>query len=124
MDDLAFGLQITVLGMGIVFGVLILLWLLLTLALRLERRAQRPSVAGPASQGPRAEGAVRPAGTPPDLDPALAAAVTVALLRHTEALRQRAAPPMRSYWPGSLLFASRWIAAGRTRQAQSWRRRR
>lgn len=115
MDDLAFGLQTTALGMGIVFGVLIVMWLLLTLVLRLERRS--PATAPPTT------GAIRVTGAP-ELDPALVAAITVAVLRHTEARRLQAAPAMRSYWPGSLLFASRWVAAGRTRQGQSWRRRR
>ena len=76
---------------------------------------------------------VAPAGVSPVLhrrppapwaDPKLIAAITVAILRHEEARRLQAAPAMRSYWPGSLLFASRWVAAGRTRQGQSWRRRR
>ncbi len=115
MDDLAFGLQTTALGMGIVFGVLVLLWLLLTLALRVERRS--PAAVAPMTGSVRVTGA-------PDLDPALVAAITVAVLRHAEARRLQAAPAMRSYWPGSLLFASRWVAAGRTRQGQSWRRRR
>jgi hypothetical protein len=57
------------------------------------------------------------------LDPALVAAITVAVIDHAEARRLQAAPAMRSYWPGSLLFASRWVSAGRTRQGQSWRRR-
>ena len=146
MDNLAFGLEITVLGMGIVFSVLILLWLLLTFALRLETRGSRhgeatppgpgaqretAAVAGPAqgmggghADGAQAGGIVRLVGAPGNLDPALVAAITVVVLRHTEALRLQAAPAMRSYWPGSLLFASRWVAAGRTRQGQSWRRRR
>ena len=51
------------------------------------------------------------------------AAITVAVLDHAEARRLQAAPAMRSYWPGSLLFASRWVASGRMRQGQSWRRR-
>jgi hypothetical protein len=57
-----------------------------------------------------------------DPDPRLVAAITVAILRHEATRRLQAAPAMRSYWPGSLLFASRWVAAGRTRQGQSWRR--
>jgi glutaconyl-CoA/methylmalonyl-CoA decarboxylase subunit delta len=135
MDDLAFGLQVSVLGMGIVFGVLALLWLLLTLALRLDARgtgrargaastvedAGELAPAAPAAHAPA--GAVRLVGAPDDLDPRLVAAITVAILRHAEARRLQAAPAMRSYWPGSLLFASRWVAAGRTRQGQSWRRR-
>jgi hypothetical protein len=112
MDDLGFGLQVTVVGFGLVLGVLATLWLLLSLALRLERRSARSAAvvteAGHAEAG--------------DLDPTLVAAISVAVLRHAEARRRQAAPEMRSYWPGSLLFASRWVGAGRTRQARSWRR--
>jgi hypothetical protein len=193
MDDLAFGLQVTILGMGIVFGLLTVLWLLLTLVLRLERRGARgaearatiqgdagrgsagdagrgagggdtgepidgaglpttvggPAAAGsptgaggspaaaspvraggavaaasPASTGgPGAPGSVRLVGAPADLDPAVVAAIGVVILRHIETRRRQAAPAMRSYWPGSLLFASRWVASGRTRQSRSWTRR-
>lgn len=148
MENLGFGLAITVVGMGSVFGLLAALWLLLTLALRLERRSQAPGgdavVAPVGSPGPAASPVVlqaadvpsgpmgaapavfpgiRLAGAPADLDPRLVAAVAVVIERHVETRRRQAAPAMRSYWPGSLLFASRWIAAGRMRQAQSWRRR-
>ena len=115
MDDLGFGLQVAVVGFGLVLGVLAALWLLLSLALRLERRSARSA----ASAAVVAEGGRAAAG---DLDPTLVAAITVAVLRHAEARRRQAAPEMRSYWPGSLLFASRWVGAGRTRQARSWRR--
>ena len=108
MDNLEFGLGVTVAGLGIVFGMLLLLWLLLSLALRLERRA---------------EPAVLDAAVDPPLDPHLIAAITVAVIRHTDALRRQAAPAMRSHAPGSLLFASHWVASGRTRQGQPWRRR-
>ena len=147
MEDLLFGLQTTVLGMGIVFGVLAILWILLTVVVKLDERSARASAAaaaaGDAAAGttvaaplPTATGTdaradadpaaatVRLVGAPDDVDPRLVAAVTVAILRHAEARRLQAAPAMRSYWPGSLLFASRWVAAGRTRQGQSWRRRR
>jgi Na+-transporting methylmalonyl-CoA/oxaloacetate decarboxylase gamma subunit len=151
--------------MGIVFGLLTVLWLLLTLVLRLERRGEdreaarteigaspavaaspavgaspeqgassnvaaslavaasqavAASVVGPGSVGPAA---VRIVGAPADLEPALVAAIGVVILRHTETRRRQAAPAMRSYWPGSLLFASRWVASGRTRQSRSWTRR-
>lgn len=165
MDDLVFGLQVTILGMGIVFGLLTVLWLLLTLVLRLERRAESRAearaaagVAGaaaraearpeaqvgatlegstgvsagdgdagpapaPAAASPVQPGSVRLLGAPADLEPALVAAIGVVILRHTETRRRQAAPAMRSYWPGSLLFASRWVASGRTRQSRSWTRR-
>ena len=127
MDNLTFGLQTSVLGIGIVFGVLVVLWLLLAAAVRLDARdaragAERPGATRPAAARP--PGTVRLSGVPGDLDPALLAAITVAILRHVETRRLQAAPAMRTYWPGSLLFASRWVAAGRTRQSQSWRRRR
>jgi Na+-transporting methylmalonyl-CoA/oxaloacetate decarboxylase gamma subunit len=133
MDDLVFWAWTTVIGMAIVFSVLALVWLLLTVLVRLdERRAARE--AGPAS-ATSVGGTDVPTDSspdsflflpdaPPDLDPRLVAAISIAVRRHEEARRLQAAPAMRSYWPGSLLFASRWVAAGRTRQGQSWRRRR
>ena len=118
--------------MAIVFTVLALVWVLLTILMRstrvsrapaAERRGRGGAAGGPALTAPVA-GDRPPAGAPPDLDPRLLAAITIAIVRHEEARRLQAAPAMRSYWPGSLLFASRWVAAGRTRQGQSWRRRR
>jgi hypothetical protein len=84
-----------------------------TLALRFEQ-------SGAATSAPPV--GVRPLGDAGVPDPDLVAAISVAIARHAEHLRRQAAPAMRSYWPGSLLFASRWVSAGRTRQAQSWRR--
>jgi Na+-transporting methylmalonyl-CoA/oxaloacetate decarboxylase gamma subunit len=139
MENLGFGLAVTIIGMGIVFGLLAIMWALLTLALRFEHRHD---AAGPAAEPapgavdeepgrsvpeaeavPGAAGPLRLSGVPEGLDPRLVAAITVAVLRHAETRRRQAAPAMRSYWPGSLLFASRWVAAGRMRQGQIWRRR-
>ena len=108
MDDLGFGLGVALAGLGIVFGLLLVLWLLLTVALRLDWQSASP---------------LAPAGRPEDLDPRLAAAIAVAVIRHTDALRRQAAPAMRSHAPGSQLFASHWVASGRMRQGQPWRRR-
>ena len=124
MDNLGYGLALTIAGLGIVFGLLAILWLLLTVALRFERRAtgEQPApgstLAAPAR--PVGSGTADPSRR---LDPRLVAAITVAVLRHTEARRRQAAPAMRSHWPGSLLFASRWVGAGRVRQGQPWRKR-
>lgn len=104
MNNLVWGLQMTGLGMGLVFGLLALMWGLLTIVLRLDRP---------------------PAPSPPpvgDVDPELVAAIMVATLAHRAQRRREAAPVMRSYWPGSLLFASRWVAIGRARQNRSWQR--
>ena len=81
------------------------------------------SAPAPAADDAPATPAVRLAGAPPDLDPRLVAAIGVVVLRHAEMRRRQAAPAMRAYWPGSLLFASRWVASGRARQTRSWTRR-
>ena len=125
MDNLLWGLQMTALGMGLVFGLLALLWGLLTLVLRFDREpAAALSTPAPATPAP-ARAAPMPTVTdaPPaaqDLDPELVAAILVATLEHRAMRRRQAAPVMRIYWPGSLLHASRWVGAGRTRQNRSW----
>ncbi len=128
MDDLLFGLRTALLGMAIVFSVLAIVWGLLTILMKLDARtaakAGAISAASPAGPTSGSTPVVHLAGLPAGVDPKLVAAITIAILRHEEARRLQAAPAMRSYWPGSLLFASRWVAAGRTRQGQSWRRRR
>jgi glutaconyl-CoA/methylmalonyl-CoA decarboxylase subunit delta len=133
MGNLGWGLQMTVLGMGIVFGVLALLWGVLTLVMRFDRPAASASVAPSdttAAMAPGGAGAGAPAGTllqsahrVDGMDPDLVAAIVVATLAHKAKRRQEAAPAMRTYWPGSLLYASRWLASGRMRQNMSWLRR-
>lgn len=121
MSNLAFGLQITVIGMGLVFSLLALLWGLLALAARLEP-TDRP--AAPTERSIPAP-AVRVAGPGADaLEPEALAAITAAVLAHVANRRRQAAPETRSYWPGSLLFASRWVAAGRARQTRGYQRER
>lgn len=115
MENLGFGLLMTVIGMGLVFAVLALLWGLLTLLTRFDR----PEASS--STEPAPESASSPTA---QLTADEIAAIAVALTVHTATLRREAAPTVRSYWPGSLLFASRWVAAGRARQNQSWQRRR
>lgn len=117
MENLGFGLTMTVLGMGLVFTVLALIWGMLNLLTRFDQ-PEAPVVAEAAptpAVAPAAEG---------QLTPDEVAAIAVAVAVHAATLRREAAPTVRSYWPGSLLFASRWVAAGRTRQNQSWQRRR
>jgi sodium pump decarboxylase gamma subunit len=122
MNDLGWGLQITVLGMGLVFALLALLWGLLTLVLRFDRpeatagaglaAASTGAAAAPAASE-LAEGA---------LEPALVAAITTAVLAHLSQRRKAATPDLRIHWPGSLLHASRWVASGRMRQNRTFRK--
>jgi Na+-transporting methylmalonyl-CoA/oxaloacetate decarboxylase gamma subunit len=123
MENLGWGLQTTLLGMGLVFAMLALLWGLLALLLRLDgpvRPPVEPSLPARAGVAP-AEGASA-AGQPELPDPALRAAITVAVLWHRQVLRGEAAPAMRIHPPGALLHASRWVDAGRMRQNRVWRR--
>lgn len=116
-DGLFTGINLTVLGMGLVFLLLAVLWGLLTLMLRLDRApAPQADEAAAGVAGPPAAGAAE-AGA---IDPDLRAAVAVAVLLHQAVLRKQAAPTMRSHWPGSLLYASRWVAAGRHQQIENW----
>ena len=132
MTNLQWGVQITVLGMGLVFGLLVLLWGLLHLVLRFDRKpADAAADERPTEEAERigggsddTTGAQVPAiPTVNGLDADLVAAIAVATLTHEAVRRREAAPVMRSYWPGSLLYASRWVASGRMRQNGTWQRR-
>jgi sodium pump decarboxylase gamma subunit len=124
MDNLAWGLQITALGMGLVFGLLALLWGLLTLVQRLDR--ERQAAPGSSADTSPAAGSGMPVAQAAagaivnGLDADLVAAITAATLAHRALRRREAAPVMRSYLPGSQ--ASRWVGAGRSRQIQNWHR--
>jgi len=130
MDNLGFGLQITVLGMGLVFGILVLLWGLLGLALRLDPIPAAASTCGEeelpviAEDGYEQPGGASVTGLVPvtsaGLDPRLVAAIAIAVAVHTEDRRRQAAPAMRAFWPGSHIYASRWVSSGRARQNHGW----
>jgi len=131
MNNLAWGLQVTALGMGLVFALLGLLWGLLHLVLRLDKSPAAPvpaeiSVANAeriAAVADDAIGAQIPiVRTVNGMDADLVAAIMIATLTHKAVRRGQAAPVMRSFWPGSLLYASRWVASGRARQNSSWQR--
>lgn len=123
MDNLLWGLQTSALGMGLVFGLLALLWGLLTLVLRLDQPPAAPVPALAAADAAVAEPVAASPPTVQGMDPELVAAILVATLTHRAVRRREAAPAMRSYWPGSLLYASRWVGAGRVRQNHTWHRR-
>jgi glutaconyl-CoA/methylmalonyl-CoA decarboxylase subunit delta len=122
MDNMIWGLQMTGLGMGLVFGLLALLWGLLTIVLRLDRQPAAATAPAPASEAAVSVATPMPPSVQ-GLDSELVAAIVVATHLHRAVRRQEAAPVMRSYWPGSQLYASRWLGAGRARQNHSWQRR-
>ena len=131
MEHMNWGLQMTVLGMGLVFALLALLWLLLTLVLKLDKEDEPEEEISPQAATVEAEriaaiaddavGAQTPErptvnGMPADL----VAAILVATHKHRKSMRRQAAPLVRTVWPGSQIFASRWLATGRARQTNNW----
>lgn len=107
MDLIHIGLQLTLVGMGIVFFLLAVMALLISLLTRWDRAQALPTV-------PRAQDEF-----PEGLDAETLAAITIAVRAHRIMLRKQAAPAMRKHQPGTL--PSRWVAIGRTRQTASWR---
>lgn len=129
MENLEWGLKMTVLGMGLVFALLGLLWAMLTVVLMLDKEptaevspqaamaeAERIAAVADDAVGAQTPEPATVNGMPADL----VAAILVATMKHKLTLRRQAAPFMRSYWPGSQLFASRWVATGRARQTYNW----
>ena len=110
MENLLVGLRLTVYGMGIVFLLLGVLAVIIGALVRLDRPKARASKAAPR---PAAS-----AATETGPDPALLAAIMIAVRAHIRVRRKQAAPAMRSHQPGTL--PSRWVASGRTRQNRSW----
>jgi Na+-transporting methylmalonyl-CoA/oxaloacetate decarboxylase gamma subunit len=101
MENLAWGLQMTVLGMGLVFLLLALLWGLLTLALALDRTPETTLTPHEDKQT--------------DLPADLVAAISIAVLKHRSTLRLA-----HGSTANEDAAASRWVATGRTRQNASW----
>jgi sodium pump decarboxylase gamma subunit len=111
MDTLLVGLRLTVYGMGIVFLLLGTLAVIIGGLVRLDRPK---ATASGLEKPPPAAAPAAPAGP----DPALLAAIMIAVRAHIRVRRKQAAPAMRSHQPGTL--PSRWVASGRTRQNRSW----
>lgn len=107
MENLGWGLQMTVVGMGLVFLLLALLWGLLTLLLSLDKTPDETSDVQPAAEATREVDEKLPAD--------LVAAITTAVLKHRSTLRRGRMPSSNEDAAGS-----RWVATGRTRQNTSW----
>ncbi len=119
MDNIGFGLWMTAMGMGTVFALLLLLMLLLRVIGWADERASRRA---PAAAVARASG-TEAAGEADALTAEEIAAITIAVITHARVRRGQAAPAMRQVAPGSQLFASRWVAVGRSYQNQPWKSR-
>jgi Na+-transporting methylmalonyl-CoA/oxaloacetate decarboxylase gamma subunit len=135
MENIGWGLEMTVLGMGLVFSMLALLWVLLTVVLKLDKEEKEPEEATEqeaseatvtaeqtAVTADNAEGAPAPQRptTINGLSADLVLAILIATHKHRQTMRRQAAPLARTVWPGSQLFASRWLATGRAQQTNNW----
>ena len=103
MENLAWGFQMTVLGMGLVFTLLAILWALLKLVLVLDKGDEEeaplatPQAPAEAAQSAVAEEAQAPAiPTVNGMAADLVAAITIAVMRHKMTLRGEAAPTLFS----------------------------
>ena len=113
LEHLDWGLKMTVLGMGLVFALLALLWGLLTIVLALDKEEVAPEseddIAGDeAAEGPQVS------GLPADL----VSAIVVATLKHKNALRGGSTSMMQTTCASNQ--PSPWAAAGRARQTNNW----
>lgn len=106
MDLLPIGLQLTVVGMSVVFFLLALMALLISFLTRWDCEPAQTAVA----RAPRE--------FPEGLDAETLAAITIAVRAHRITLRKQAAPAMRKHPPGTL--PSRWVTIGRARQTTGW----
>lgn len=132
MENLAWGLEMTVVGMGVVFALLVLLMGVLILMGRLDKQPAPPSQLVEGTPPPAVEvdtTAMTAEAVPAvdfltdDLTVDQAAAVALAVVTHLEVRRQQAAPETRTHAPGSQIHTSRWVSVGRGSQNQSWGRR-
>lgn len=111
MENLDWGIKMTVLGMGLVFSLLGLLWALLTVILLLDKEEveEEETVAG--SDEPQVAAAS-------SLTADLVSAIVAATLKHKKTLRGGAASLTQTSWSGNQ--SSLWLAAGRARQTNNW----
>jgi Na+-transporting methylmalonyl-CoA/oxaloacetate decarboxylase gamma subunit len=119
VKNLGWGLEMTLLGMGAVFLLLIMLMGVLMAVGRIDRLSLRRR-GSEQLEAPREEEDDRAVDVvvsdPSGLTPEQIAAIGVAVMVHVEVRRKEAAPVHRVHPPGSRLWASRWVADGRSAQ--------
>ncbi len=108
--DVRFGLSLMLYGMGLVFLILALLWVVITLFQRIDRALRPAAAPETAPESP----------TPPESrpQPAELAAMAAAIHRFRQEQAQPPAPPLTAPPPrGS---SERWLLAGRARQLRPY----
>lgn len=129
MSDLAWGLGMMAIGMGVVFALLAVLMGVLILAGRLDRPRATEIGDDDVDDAALDAGAASSVDAPAvriladGLDETQVAAIAIAVVTHAENHRRKAAPETRAHAPGSQLFASRWVSVGRGHQTRPFTRR-
>lgn len=115
-ENIGWGLELTVVGMGIVFLMLIILMVSLMIMGALDRPAKAEEVA-PVAAAPAVAQVATPAGGMTDEKIA-----TLAVAIHTALRNSGNKPSLVANRSGSGLNESRWVAIGRSMQTKSWHR--
>ncbi|MDR2508187.1 MAG: OadG family protein [Candidatus Accumulibacter sp.] len=113
----AWGLKMTVIGMGLVFCMLGVLWALLTVILALDKPDEEEEEAPAASEASEEEAAPASQSASAGLPADLVSAIAIAVTKHAAALQGGGASIVRTTWSGQ---QSNWVAAGRSRQTNTW----
>ena len=111
LEHLDWGLKMTVLGMGLVFALLALLWGLLIVVLALDKEEVE-------TESDDEEAAVEPQVAVGGIAADLVSAIVVATLKHKNALRGGSTSIMQTTCASNQ--PSPWAAAGRARQTNNW----
>lgn len=137
-ENMGWGGWMMLAGMGTVFLLLaILMGVLLLIGVfdKQSMKRQELAAARDAAAAPAVEAAPVAQTAPAEIEAApvveilhdgltrdQVAAISLAVITHARVRRAQAAPAMRSFQPGSHLYASRWVSVGRGLQNKSWRR--
>jgi sodium pump decarboxylase gamma subunit len=111
--DLQFGLMLMIFGMGLVFLILAMLWGVIAIFQKIDRRVL-------AKEEEKSQMAAAAAAKPAeDIPPDLMAAILVALDRYRHESKSGASLPRRSPPPEIKPGQARWVAVGRSYQLRS-----
>ncbi len=103
MDNLSLSLQITLIGMGLVFGAIVLLWIMMAVLVRLT--PEREEAVEPAEEGP-----IEPVATDRDRQRRAAIAAVAVAIAH------EATPKIHEFPLPATPIVSAWQAVQRGRQ--------
>lgn len=121
MNNMQWGLEMTALGMGLVFALLAMLWGLLVLVLKLDPPPMGDADEAAATASVANDTAHLGVAREDRCDPALVAAIVMAIRAHQRKAPRSSVPTTRLEPPETVLHNTRWAnPAARTRQNMYW----